>query len=227
MTEIATIDAEVRERRGKGAARAARRAALVPAVVYGDRKEPLLITVDEKTLRRELKQPGFFARQFDLRLNGESHRVLPRDVQLHPVTERPLHVDFLRVSADTKIRLSVPVVFENEEASPGLKRGGVLNVVRHEIEVFCAAGAIPQSFTVDLSGLDIGDSVHISEIALPEGVRPTITDRDFTIATIAAPTVMPAEEEAVVEEEEEVEEAAPEEAAPEEEEAAPKEEAES
>jgi large subunit ribosomal protein L25 len=225
MTEIATIQAEARQRVGKGAARAARRAALVPAVVYGDKKEPLLVTLDEKVLRRVFTQPGFFAKQFDLILDGETHRVLARDVQLHPVTESPLHVDFLRVSADTQINLFVPVVFENEEASPGLKRGGVLNVVRHDIEVMCAVGAMPQSFTVDLSGRDIGDSVHISEIALPAGVRLTITDRDFTVATIAAPTVMPVEEVAVVEEEEV--EGVPAEEGAEEEEAASKEEAES
>ena len=127
-------------------------------------------------------------------LAGKKIRVLPRDVQFHPVTEKPLHVDFLRVGADTEIRMNVPVLFENEVASPGLKRGGVLNVVRHEIEVLCSAANIPQNFRIDLTGLDIGDSVHISQVSLPPGVRPTIADRDFTIATVAAPTVAAVEE---------------------------------
>jgi large subunit ribosomal protein L25 len=201
MAEIATLQAKRRERSGKGAARAARRAGLVPAVVYGDNKEPLLVNLDAGTLNRDMHHPGFFARQLDLKVDGQTHRVLARDVQLDPVTDLPLHVDFLRVSGETEIRIAVPVVFANEEDSPGLKRGGVLNVVRHEIEVECPVAAIPESFIVDLAGLEIGDSVHINNIALPERVRPTVADRDFTIATIAAPTVMPVEEKVLEEEE--------------------------
>lgn len=190
MSEIHKLAAEPRERAGKGAARAARRAGRVPGVIYGARKDPVLITLDPRDLRREIGGGGFFAKLFDVELGGGSERVLPRDLQLHPVTDRPIHVDFLRVSRDTRIDVMVPVVFLNEEESPGLKRGGVLNVVRHEIELSCRADAIPPRIEVDLTGRDIGDSAHISEIALPEGVRPTITDRDFTIATIAAPSVI-------------------------------------
>lgn len=194
MAEIATLHAKRRERSGKGAARADRRSGYVPAVVYGDKKEPLLVSLDIGTLSRNVRQSGFFARQFDLEVDGQTHRVLARDVQFEPVTDAPLHVDFLRVSAETEIRIAVPVVFTNEDGSPGLKRGGVLNVVRHEIEVECPVAAIPESFVVDLTGLEIGDSVHMSNIALPERVVPTITDRDFTVATIAAPTLIPVEE---------------------------------
>ena len=194
MTETSVIEAQLRDRAGKGVARAARRSGLVPAVIYGDKKEPVLINIDGELLARELHKPGFYTRLMDVKIGGDSHHVLPRDVQFHPVTEKPLHVDFLRVGADTEIRMNVPVLFENEAASPGLKRGGVLNVVRHEIEVLCSVANIPQSFRIDLTGLDIGDSVHISQVSLPPGVRPTIADRDFTIATVAAPTVAAVEE---------------------------------
>lgn len=190
MSEINKLSAEPRERAGKGAARAARRAGRVPGVIYGAKKEPVLITLDPQDLRREIGGGGFFAKLFDVEVGGGNERVLPRDLQLHPVTDRPIHVDFLRVSRDTRIDVMVPVVFLNEEESPGLKRGGVLNVVRHEIELSCRADAIPPRIEVDLTGRDIGDSAHISEVALPEGVSPTITDRDFTIATIAAPSVI-------------------------------------
>jgi large subunit ribosomal protein L25 len=188
------IEAQLRDRAGKGVARAARRSGLVPAVIYGDKKEPVLINIDGELLARELHKPGFYTRLLDVKIGSDSHHVLPRDVQFHPVTEKPLHVDFLRVGADTQIRMNVPVVFENDAASPGLKRGGVLNVVRHEIEVLCSVANIPQNFRIDLTGLDIGDSVHISQVSLPPGVRPTIADRDFTIATVAAPTVAAVEE---------------------------------
>lgn len=207
MTEIAIIEAETRGTPGKGPARAARRAGLVPGIVYGDSKDPLLINVDATLLGRRLDEPGFFARQFDVKIDGEAYRVLARGVQFHPVTDRPIHVDFLRVSADTQIKLAIGVIFQNEEDSPGLKRGGVLNVVRHDIEVVCSVAAIPDSFVVDLSGLDIGDSVHISDIAMPAGVLTTITDRDFTIATVAAPTVVVEPEVTVEGEEIEAEEA--------------------
>ena len=163
-----------------------------------------MITVDPLDLRREISTGAFFATLFDVQVNGKAERVLPRDLQLHPVTDRPLHVDFLRVSATTEIEVDVPVEFINEEESPGLKRGGVLNIVRHAVEVSCRADSIPQEFVIDLTGLDIGDSVHISNITLPEGVTPTITDRDFTICTIAAPNLAVEEEEADEEAEGEV-----------------------
>jgi large subunit ribosomal protein L25 len=189
------MPAERRERAGKGAARATRRAGRIPGVIYGNKQEPVLISIEPRHLQRELQKAGFFATLFDLELDGQRHRVLARDVQFDPVTDRPLHIDFLRVAADTKVNVEVPVVFINEELSPGLKRGGVLNVVRHEIELICAADQIPTSITVDLQGLEIGDTVHISTVKLPEGVTPAITDRDFTVASIAAPTVAPVEAE--------------------------------
>jgi large subunit ribosomal protein L25 len=167
-----------------------RRAGRVPAVVYGAKQAPSMISVDPKDLMRALRAGSFLATVFDVDVDGKTERVLPRDVQFDPLTDKPLHVDFLRVSPTTTVTVDIPVAFRNEEASPGLKRGGLLNIVRHEIEAHCRADAIPHHIEVDLTGLDIGDSVHISMVSLPEGVRPTITDRDFTVATIAAPTVV-------------------------------------
>ncbi|HLI13055.1 MAG TPA: 50S ribosomal protein L25/general stress protein Ctc [Alphaproteobacteria bacterium] len=195
MADAMILNAERRERAGKGAARAARRAGRVPGVIYGSKKTPENISIDPRELMIELRKPGFFTNLYDVKLDGASQQVLVRDVQLHPVTDRPVHVDLLRVDPNTKVTVEVPVVFENEAASPGLKRGGVLNVVRHTIEVVCFATQIPHEIRVDLTGLDIGDSVHISRIGLPEGVRPTIA-RDFTVASVAAPTTMAAEAEA-------------------------------
>lgn len=189
MSNISTLSARARDRAGKGSARAARREGLVPAVIYGDKKDPLSITVTLRDLEKLLK-PGFFSHLVDIDVGGEKHRVLPRDLQQHPVSDRALHVDFLRVSATTEITVEVPVEFINDESCPGLRRGGVLNVVRHDVEVYCLPDNIPEKITVDLAGLQIGDSVHISAVKLPEGVRPTIEDRDFTIATIAAPTTV-------------------------------------
>ncbi len=214
MAATSSIAAEARDRVGKGAARALRRAGRVPAVVYGDNKEPLAISLDRNELIHEIAKPGFFRRLYDIKVDGKTHRTLPRDVQKHPVTDMPLHVDFLRVSAKAKIAVAVAVVFENEDESPGLKRGGVLNIVRREIELVCPATAIPEAVHVDLTGLEIGDGVHISNITLPPDCEPTITDRDFTIATIAAPTIAVEEAEGEEEAEEAVEgeltEAAPE-----------------
>lgn len=197
MADIFTLSAAIREKGGKGPARAARRDGLVPAIIYGNQEEPLMITVPRRDLELRLAMPGFLIHLLDIQVDGKSHRVLPRDTQLHPVTDVPLHVDFLRYSADRKITVQVPVTFANEEASPGLKMGGVINIVRHEVEVQCTADRIPDGFTIDLTGLEIGDSIHASALVLSEGVAFTITDRDFTIATIAAPSVMPVEEEAV------------------------------
>lgn len=195
MSDTVTFDAESRALVGKGAARAARRNGRVPAVIYGANKDPEPITIDPRQLRAARMQPGFFATLFDVSLNGNKQQVLCRDLQLHPVTDQPMHADFLRVTESTRINVEIPVVFTNEEESPGLKRGGVLNIVRYEVEVMCRAGAIPDDIVVDLTGLEVGDSVHISSIELPAGVKPTI-DRDFTIATIAAPTVAVVEDDA-------------------------------
>jgi large subunit ribosomal protein L25 len=197
MIETTKIAAEPRARAGKGAARATRRAGRVPGVIYGDKKPPTLIDLDPREMAREINRAGFFTRVFDVDVKGTVERCLARDLQLHPVSDKAEHVDFMRVNEGTRIRVGVPVKFLNLDKSPGLKRGGVLNVVRHTIEVYCRVDNIPQLITVDLEGLDIGDSVHISAVKLPEGVRPTITTRDFTIAAVAAPSVLKtAEEEA-------------------------------
>ncbi|MBM3951981.1 MAG: 50S ribosomal protein L25/general stress protein Ctc [Rhodospirillales bacterium] len=188
MVQVVQMPAERRERAGKGAARAVRRAGRVPAVVYGDNKPPFNISLDPRDVARELGRPGFRSRVFELKLDGESMRALARDVQVDPVSDRPLHVDFMRFGPNAELRVEVRVEFINEGKSPGLKVGGVLNVVRHDVELVCKADKIPEVLTVDLDGLKIGDSVHISHIKLPEGVRPAIRDRDFTVATIAAPT---------------------------------------
>ena len=195
MSDIVSMPASTRERAGKGPARAARRAGLVPGVIYGAKKDPLMITLDPRDVIKGLKTGSFLATIYELDIGGKKERVLPRDVQFHPVTDNAIHVDFLRVSAATSVTVQVPVQFLNEEEAPGLKRGGLLNIVRHEIEMTCRADAIPNQIEVDLTGLDIGDSVHISMITLPDGVEPTITDRDFTVATIAAPTLAVEEEE--------------------------------
>jgi large subunit ribosomal protein L25 len=197
MVDATKIAAQPRERAGKGAARAVRRTGRVPGVIYGEKALPTLIDLDPKAVQAEIDKPGFFTRVFDVDIAGKVQRALARDIQLHPVTDRPEHVDFMRVGATTRIRVGIPVKFVNQDKSPGLKRGGVLNVVRHTIEVYCRVDNIPQVFSIDLDGLDIGDSIHISKVKLPEGVKPTITTRDFTIAAVAAPSVLKtAEEEA-------------------------------
>jgi large subunit ribosomal protein L25 len=190
MVEMMTFAAEVRGLAGKGPARALRRAGRVPAVIYGEHKAQEMVSLEARALRRQLTNPHFFNTLCGLQVNGELVRVLPRDVQLHPVTDDPIHADFVRVSVGATVTVEVPVVFRNEDTCPGLKRGGVLNIVRRDLELSCPADAIPAEIVIDLLPFDLGDSVHISHVALPEGVRPTITDRDFTIATIAAPTVV-------------------------------------
>jgi large subunit ribosomal protein L25 len=187
MSENTTISAEKRERVGKGSARAVRRAGRVPAVIYGDKKDPVGITLESREITRVVHQPGVFGRLLDIQVGGGKHTVLTRDIQFHPVTDNVLHMDFLRISGSAKVAVAVAVEFLNEDNCPGIKVGGVLNVVRYEIELLCPATTIPDKITVDLDGLKIGDSVHISTIKLPDGVTPTITDRDFTIATIASP----------------------------------------
>ena len=190
MTDITVLTATAREQVGKGSAREARRQGNIPAVIYGDKKSPIPIILEQKILVRHLGTGGFFNTLFDIDINGELNRVLPRDVQLHPVTDVPEHVDFLRVSASTKISVEVPVEFIGDDVSPGIKGGGVLNVVRYTVEVSCTPDLIPNNLVIDLSNSEIGDSLHISTVDLPEGVTPTISDRDFTIATIVAPTVV-------------------------------------
>jgi large subunit ribosomal protein L25 len=186
MAQANVIKASARAASGKGAARAVRRTGNVPGVVYGgDEAAADTIQIDANDLFILIKRGRFLATVFDIDVGGRVLKAIPRDVQLDPVKDFPLHVDFQRIGSDNRLRVGVPVRFINEALSPGLKRGGVLNVVRHEIEVWCPADKIPDHFEVDLTGLAIGRSVHISSVALPEGVKPTIIDRDFTIATIA------------------------------------------
>lgn len=189
MSDIITLAAQPRDRAGKGVARATRRQGRVPGVIYGGAEPPVLISLDRAELGRHVHGATFFTHLFELNVDGKGHRVLPRDVQLHPLTDLPIHVDFLRVGSGTVIEVAVPVEFINQEASPGLKRGGVLNVVRHEIDVRCPVESIPEHITIDLTGFEVGASIHISHVKLPEGVKPTI-DRDFTVATIAAPSAL-------------------------------------
>jgi large subunit ribosomal protein L25 len=190
MVEVVTIEAEARGRAGKGAARATRREGKVPGVIYGAKQEPRLIAVDPRVVMRELHRHGWRSRFYDVKVGEATERALMREVQFHPVTDRPEHVDFQRLAPGQEIRVAVEVAFLNEGLSPGIKQGGVLNVIRHEIEVYCKVDDVPERFEIDLTGLTIGTSIHWSAVKVPPGVRPAIADRDFTIATIAPPTKM-------------------------------------
>jgi large subunit ribosomal protein L25 len=196
---IESVAAEVRDRAGKGAARESRRNGRVPAVIYGDKKEPTLISLDPKEIDRHIHKKTFYATLLDVDLKGTKHRVLPRDVQFDPVTDRTLHVDFQRIGKDTKVHVNVPVVVRNEAASPGIKRGGVLNIVRHEIEFICSPDAIPQSIEVDLTGLEIGGSIHSHAVKLPDNATLAVRERDFTVVSIGAPTGLKAEQQEAAE----------------------------
>ena len=190
MSDTLSLPAETRDRAGKGASRALRREGRVPAVVYGNNEDPQSIHIEEKELRRQLGTGHFFNSIVEISVGGTTVRTLPKDVAFHPVSDRPLHVDFLRITKGATVEVAVPVVFTNEEASPGLKRGGVLNVVRHELELVCDATNIPDEIEIDVTGTEIGDSIHISAVKLPKGSSSAITDRDFTIATIVAPSAL-------------------------------------
>ena len=190
MSDALTLPAEARDRAGKGASRALRREGRVPAVIYGGKEEPTPIHVEAKALVRQLDTGHFMNSIVMIEIGGKTVRTLPKDVALHPVNDRPVHVDFLRLAKDAKVEVNVPVVFVNEEASPGLKKGGVLNVVRHELELVCEADKIPGEIPLDVTGLEVGDSIHISNVTLPEGSESAITDRDFTIATVVAPSAL-------------------------------------
>jgi large subunit ribosomal protein L25 len=195
MSEQLTLPAEARERAGKGASRALRREGRVPAVIYGEKKEPLSVHVEEKLLAKMLSTGHFMNSVVMVEVSGKANRTLPKDVQFHPVTSRPIHVDFLRIGEHAQVNVNVPVRFVDEEQSPGLKRGGVLNVVRHELELVCDASKIPDEIVISLAGLDIGDAIHISQVSLPEGSKSAIEDRDFTVATVVAPSAMKSAEE--------------------------------
>ena len=190
MSEALTLPAELRERAGKGASRELRRNGRVPAVIYGGKEEPTAIHIEERALLRQLGTGHFMNSIVMVEVEGKAVRTIPKDVALHPVSDRPLHADFLRLAKDAKITVAVPVSFTNEDDSPGLKKGGVLNVVRHDLELICESDKIPDEIALDVTGLDIGDSIHISHVSLPEGSTSAITDRDFTIATIVAPSAM-------------------------------------
>lgn len=172
----------------------------VPAIVYGEKKEPLPISVDTKIIKKQIESSGFFSKQFILNINGEKHKVLPKDLQLHPVKETIVHLDFLRIGENTKVTVSVPVIFINENLCPGLKQGGVINIVRHEVEIRSPVDKIPKNLEINLDGIEIGDSIHISAVELNSEVKPVISDRDFTIATLAPPTVIKEVEEKTEEE---------------------------
>lgn len=187
MVETTEISAIERTRVGKGSARAARRAGKIPAVIYGDKKEPIAIEIEARMMRKIIHEPGIFSRLLDINVDNGKHTVLMRDIHFHPVTDDPLHFDFLRVGGTSTISVAIGVEFINEDICPALKIGGVLNIVRHEVELNCLPISIPEKLTVDLAEAKIGDSIHISAVELPDGVTPTIADRDFTIATLQSP----------------------------------------
>lgn len=193
MSDTLTLPAETRDRGGKGASRALRREGRVPAVVYGGKEEPLSIHVEEKELRRQLGTGHFFNSVVEVEVGGKKVRTLPKDVAFHPVNDRPLHVDFLRVAKNAKVHVKVPVVFTNEDASPGLKKGGVLNIVHHELDLVVEADKIPDDIVIDVTGLDVGDSIHIGSIKLPAGAVDGSHEADLTIATIVAPSALKSE----------------------------------
>ena len=207
MSDQLTISAEPRERAGKGASRALRREGRIPAVIYGDKKEAIAIHVEERALNKLLGTGHFMNSLVQVEVDGKKTRTLPKDVAFDPVTDRPLHVDFFRLAKGAKVQVNIPVVFINEEESPGLKRGGVMNVVRHELDLMCDADHIPDQIEIDVTGLEIGDSIHISSITLPTGAESSITDRDFTIAGVTAPSALKSSDDEGEEGEEGTEEA--------------------
>jgi len=189
MSDVLTLSAETRERAGKGASRAIRREGRVPAVIYGQKQEPLSIHIEEKALVKMLNTGHFMNSVVMIEAGGEATRTLPKDVQFHPVTDRPLHVDFLRISEHATVHVNVPVHFTDEEASPGIKRGGVLNIVVHDLELIVDAAEIPDEISISLAGLEVGDTIHLSQVKLPGGAQP-VGDAELTIATIVAPSAL-------------------------------------
>lgn len=194
MAELPIIEASSRANSGKGAARQARRDGQVPGVIYGGGDEPQTINIKDNVLLKSLRAGKFMSTLVNLKVDGKDNRVICRAVQKDVVKDLPIHADFLRLSARSRINLYIPVDFQNEDACPGLKKGGVLQVVRNEVELKVTAGDIPETLVVDLTGLEVGDTINISDIALPKGTRPMITDRDFVIANIAAPASLLSEE---------------------------------
>ncbi|MCF8473719.1 MAG: 50S ribosomal protein L25/general stress protein Ctc [Emcibacter sp.] len=185
------INAELRSKAGKGSSRALRREDKIPAVIYGDKKDPVMVTIGRVALFKELHKGGFMNKSYEIHVGNDIvETVLPRDVQFHPVTDWPLHVDFFRLSHGSRLDIMIPIHVVGEEVSPGIKVGGILNIVRHEVEFSCLADSIPEYITIDISKLAMNESIHISNVDLPNGVTPVIDDRDFTIATIAVPSSM-------------------------------------
>ena len=194
MKEI-NLDIISGDKTGKSNCKQLRNTGKIPAVIYGDKKEPAYIAIEYPKIVKELSKTGFFSTVFSLKLNKKAIKVLPREIQTDPLNDKPVHIDFLRVNDESKINISVPIIFINEDKSPGLQSGGVLNTVRREIDLICKINNIPEKLEADLTNLEVGSVIHMSDIKLQEDVIPQISDRDFTIATIAAPTVMPVEEE--------------------------------
>jgi large subunit ribosomal protein L25 len=190
MSDQLTLSAEARDRAGKGASRHLRREGRVPAVIYGDNKEPVSIHLNERELVRALGTGHFMNSVVMIDGVGAAIRTLPKDVQFHPVSDRPLHVDFFRIGEHSTVHVNVPLHFVDEELSPGIKRGGVLSIVRHEVELIVDAAEIPDQIEVSLKGFDVGESIHISSVTLPAGATTAIDDRDFTVATITAPSAL-------------------------------------
>lgn len=195
MAQVSSFTASARAKTTKGATSAVRKSGNIPAVIYGDKQAPQLIAVENRVLARFLESKSFMTSLFDIEIDGKKHRVLPRDIQFDPVSDRVMHVDFLRVSANTRVRVAIPVVFKNAEKSPGIKRGGTLNIVHHEIEIMCAPDRIPPHFEVSLEGLQINDAVHLSALTLPKDITLTTHEKDYTIATIAVPSAIRSENE--------------------------------
>ena len=187
MASFVTIEADARPRAGKGAARATRRAGRVPAVIYGAKQTPTLISLEPRAVLRELQRGGWRSRLFEIAVSGGTTRALMRDVQFHPVTDAPEHVDFQRLAPGEQVRVAVTVMFENELLSPGIKRGAVINIVRHTVEVLADPDAIPEHFVADLTGLDFNDNIRWHDLKGTEGMKPVISDRDFVVATVAPP----------------------------------------
>lgn len=190
MSTTITLTASSRTLSGTGGARAVRSSGMVPGIIYGNKKDPEMISIDPKALMTECLQPGFFSRLYSVAIDGKEQEVLAKAVQFHPVTDRPIHVDFMRISKGAKVHVFVPITFINEDKAPGIKRGGVLNIVHHNLELICPAQAIPAKLTIDLTGCDINQTIHLDALALPLDVVPAHPERDNTIATIVAPTVM-------------------------------------
>ena len=196
MAKIVDLKAAARSGTGKGASRAVRREGLVPAVIYGNKEEPQLVSLPYKELSAQVNTGRFTTTLIDLDVDGKKIRVIPRDVQFEPVRDFIIHVDFLRLGKDSRVRVAVPVHFKGHDAAPGLKQGGTLNIVRHEIDMFCPAEAIPDEIMIDLAGLPLGATIHMHDIQLPEGAKPAVNEKDATIATITAPAGLKSEEDA-------------------------------